>query len=281
MGIVMKKLIIAILTGLISVSSWSACTYNFDATQVQINAANVNGGRQVKLMPSINLIDQKGIGFIEYLNGVAIDQIVASSKGFLNTDFNKPYIDKKVITEGILASEFVFDVSNLQNINLGNSKEIQQFFGQVIGSSSSKIEIQLDIGYSIVNNNSDYSNGEYITLTAVSTKFDTNNEVIVKDVDRKVHQVNTPSLGKVIFDIYLNQTSKQFGYMINGVNYGYLNINMQNPVNNMGYTLGLQQTPNPNSKFIGKQVSMQLITDSTKMTQTYPIGTKDICGNTI
>ena len=32
---------------------------------------------------------------------------------------------------------------------------------------------------------------------------------------------------------------------------------------------------------VNKLFSIELVTEATKMTQTYPTGTKDICGNTI
>ena len=100
----------------------------------------------------------------------------------------------------------------------------------------------------------------------------------MKDVDRKVHNINPPASGKVVLGIYINQVSKQIGYIVNGINYGYLNINFENPLKDIIFNLALQQGTNPTSKFLGKKPSIQLITDKAKLTQTYTSGTTDICG---
>lgn len=91
----MKKLLLGMIIGSMSAVSWSACTYNLDITQAQANAANsANSGRQIKLMPAINLAEQKGTGIIEYLNGVAVDQIATSSNFANNFNINNPLVDK-------------------------------------------------------------------------------------------------------------------------------------------------------------------------------------------
>lgn len=81
--------------------------------------------------------------------------------------------------------------------------------------------------------------------------------------------------------VYYNQSSRQVGYIFNGVNKGYLDSYSQ-VIKKYGYTLGAVITGfTPTSHNIGKEISIELITDAAKMTQTYPTGTKDICGNTI
>ncbi|MDR6796467.1 hypothetical protein [Acinetobacter calcoaceticus] len=56
----MNKIIFGLLisSGL-SVNTYAVCTYNFDATQAQVNAKNAAGGRQIKLMSPISIAEQK------------------------------------------------------------------------------------------------------------------------------------------------------------------------------------------------------------------------------
>lgn len=277
----MKKIILGTLISVITIgNTFAACTYNLNATQSQVDAVNALGGRQATLMPTINLTEQKGTAVIGHFSN-SVDQIATSSNFISNTSINTPINDKVVVNTNILASEFVFDVANIKDIALGASHEIQQLGVQILGASSSKNELSLDLAYSLINNDPNYSNGSYITLTAATTKLNASGQLVAKDFDRKLIPVTVPSVGKVRVGVYLNQVTKQLGYIINGTNYGYLNILAENALSNIGFQAVSQPSPNTTSKFLGKQVSIQVITDSANMQFTYPSNTKDICGNTI
>lgn len=277
----MKKIILGTLISVITIgNTFAACTYNLNATQSQVDAVNALGGRQATLMPTINLTEQKGTAVIGHFSN-SVDQIATSSNFISNTSINTPINDKVVVNTNILASEFVFDVANIKDIALGASHEIQQLGVQILGASSSKNELSLDLAYSLINNDPNYSNGSYITLTAATTKLNASGQLVAKDFDRKLIPVTVPSVGKVRVGVYFNQVTKQLGYIINGTNYGYLNIIAENALSNIGFQAVSQPSPNTTSKFLGKQVSIQVITDSANMQFTYPSNTKDICGNTI
>ncbi|MGR0305967.1 DUF4882 family protein [Acinetobacter beijerinckii] len=277
----MKKIILGTLISVITIgNTFAACTYNLNATQSQVDAVNALGGRQATLMPTINLTEQKGTAVIGHFSN-SVDQIATSSNFISNTSINTPINDKVVVNTNILASEFVFDVANIKDIALGASHEIQQLGLQILGASSSKNELSLDLAYSLINNDPNYSNGSYITLTAATTKLNASGQLVAKDFDRKLIPVTVPSVGKVRVGVYFNQVTKQLGYIINGTNYGYLNILAENALSNIGFQAVSQPSPNTTSKFLGKQVSIQVITDSANMQFTYPSNTKDICGNTI
>jgi hypothetical protein len=47
------------------------------------------------------------------------------------------------------------------------------------------------------------------------------------------------------------------GHIINGTNYRYLNLIAENVLKNIGFNGVGIQSPNPNSKFLGKTVSIQ------------------------
>ncbi|WP_151766098.1 DUF4882 family protein [Acinetobacter colistiniresistens] len=80
---------------------------------------------------------------------------------------------------------------------------------------------------------------------------------------------------------YINQQTQQVGVIFNGSNLGYVGTYSTKPTG--GYfvaSLGVQNIPST-SNIVGKELSIELITDRTKLQNTYPSGTKDICGNTI
>lgn len=81
--------------------------------------------------------------------------------------------------------------------------------------------------------------------------------------------------------IYVNKQTKQIGYILNGVNKGY-KWSFSTPFNDIGFILMNGFTGfASNSPKIGSEVTMELITDHSKLQYQYPSGTTDICGNTI
>ncbi|WP_335977075.1 DUF4882 family protein [Acinetobacter calcoaceticus] len=276
----MNKIILGLLisSGL-SINTYAACTYNFDATQAQVDAKNAAGGRQIKLMSPISITEQKGTATITYVGSTPVDQVVTSSKLISITSSQTPLVDKAVVGTNIVATEFIFDASNLKNVVLGDSYETQQMAFQILGASNLKNEISIDLGYALINKDSTRADGSYVTLIGITRTRDSSGSVVVKDIAQKLIPITLPSDGKVRVGLYFNQVSKQVGYIINGTNYGYLNLIAENALKNIGFNGVGIQSPNPNSKFLGKTVSVQLITNKANMQFTYPTGTTDICGN--
>lgn len=277
----MNKIILGLLiTSGISVNTYAACTYSFDATQAQVDAVNAAGGRQIKLMFPISIAEQKGTATITYVGSTPLDQVVTSSKLIGIASSQTPLVDKAVVGTNIVATEFVFDASNLKNVVLGDSYETQQMAFQILGASNLKNEISIDLGYALMNKDSTRADGSYVSLLGITRTRDSSGSIVVKDIAQKTIPITLPSDGKVRVGLYFNQVSKQVGYIINGTNYGYLNLIAENALKNIGFNgVGLQ-SPNPNSKFLGKTVSVQLITSKANMQFTYPTGTTDICGST-
>lgn len=276
----MNKIILGLLisSGL-SINTYAACTYNFDATQAQVDAKNAAGGRQIKLMSPISITEQKGTATITYVGSTPVDQVLTSSKLISITSSQTPLVDKAVVGTNIVATEFVFDASNLKNVVLGDSYETQQMAFQILGASNLKNEISIDLGYALMNKDSTRADGSYVTLIGITRTRDSSGSIVVKDIAQKLIPITLPSDGKVRVGLYFNQVSKQVGYIINGTNYGYLNLIAENALKNIGFNGVGIQSPNPNSKFLGKTVSVQLITNKANMQFTYPTGTTDICGN--
>lgn len=86
--------------------------------------------------------------------------------------------------------------------------------------------------------------------------------------------------------IYLNMGSRQMGYTINGVDYGYMKNADGSPFtipvgvqSGMLLATGLMQVNSGSDATIGTPVGGTLVTDRSQFTQPFPAGTVDFCGN--
>ncbi|MDC4649994.1 hypothetical protein NQ836_02040 [Acinetobacter baumannii] len=110
----MNKIILGLLISSgISVNTYAACTYSFNATQAQVDAVNAAGGRPIKLMSPISIAEQKGTATIGYIGSTPADQIVTSGKMISLPSIQTTLVDKSVVGTNIIAAEFIFDASNL------------------------------------------------------------------------------------------------------------------------------------------------------------------------
>ncbi|MFW2078823.1 DUF4882 family protein [Acinetobacter sp. ULE_I010] len=274
----MKKILLAIVMGTGTISSWAACTYNFDKIT----------GTSDNVYPVVNLVEQKISGNIDAYKPLAEVTKSATSNTLFNYltthsigDSNYRVLDKAIANStGKIAFEANFDVSNI-NLNMGSGEESFEYGLQMLGSSAIKNELIFNISFAAANNFSTYDNGYYIILNGYSLKKGTNNELVPKDLLRDLRKINIPTNGQIKVGVYIDQSSKQVGYIINGVNYGLTSVVVENSLQNIGFIGNINPTQFQNSVFTNKNVSVQLLTDYSKMTQVYPTGTKDICGNTI
>lgn len=257
----MKKIAIGLLTGLVSMSGWSACTYNFDATQAQITA------HETGLLKFPNMIGQQVTFNISPTTstGNLNEQklyYTTNSDVLVNNNFN-------IMTPpsaGIFAFEYKFKVPIEQ---MANNEQIV-FFPILSGSRTSSGLIQGNI--------SAYFNSSNSAANRILNAFiigDQNAQTLVE------MPVTNTSDGYQRIGVYINQTTKQVGYILNGINKGYLNSYSQSL---QGYYFEIAAgiigftSSSPN---LGKEISIELITDHSKFTQTYPSGTKDMCGTAI
>ncbi|MDR0238429.1 DUF4882 family protein [Acinetobacter sp.] len=256
----MKRLTIAILTGLMSASGWSACTYDLDVTQATLDAKEPGA----KVFPNINV--QKGSFNISSTTTSPNDMKLY----ILSNNSDKLGSRKGVIVpqNTIYAFEYKFKIPTNQ---LTGIEQIVFFpiASTGVNSSGSQTTLISNLGY---------LNSSRLGTTPANTISISNGDASVILVNHNV--TNTPD-GYQHIGIYVNPSSKQVGYIINGVNKGYLaNYDFQIATSTFIFGAGILGFT-PTSPNIGKEISIELITDATKMTQTYPTGTKDICGNTI
>ncbi|WP_287911859.1 DUF4882 family protein [Acinetobacter sp.] len=255
----MKKLTIALLTGLMSASGWSACSYNFDATQAQISAVlpTLNPIKMVNLSNSKTQILLSSSQNTQYY--LALSSDIANKKiALMNSNsYLLPKGDLNIPTTGTLAYEL--EIKTPLNLLYGE---------------------QITIGPLLAVGTSDSSNSSGI----IASQYDSNNLGVVGYNNFQTSSSQnyaTNVSGKNRIGVYFNQSTKNWGVIINGVNKGYVG-HLDYAVDNYGFqfsvgTSGFTQS----SPSIGKAVTVELITDKNLFEFVYPSGAKDICGNTI
>ncbi|MDO7229364.1 DUF4882 family protein [Acinetobacter nosocomialis] len=287
----MKKIILATIIGISGMSnSFAECTYNFDASLQDLKAyeaakaAQATNHRYVEQVANINNVNQSGYDVIRYYSNKDVDTLLASKKYIqfktqypFDTPGNAPLIDKPIASSDIFVQEFIFDVNNLR-VNLGNNSQMYEYGFNISGSSESKLEFTLNLMFTKGNNYSGIMDGDSISSFGATYKLDGNGNLAFLSAARTTNPVEVPTDGKVRVGIYVNQNTKQVGYIINGNNYGYLSLTMENKLKYIGFMGVINQDHFANSALTGKTVGLQLVTDKSKMQFTYPTGAKDICG---
>jgi hypothetical protein len=277
--------------GFSSVTSvFAECTYSFDATLQDLKAleaakaANATNHRYIEKVANINGTNQSGSDLISYYSNKDVDLYLASKKYaqfktqyVFDTPDNVVLVDKPIATSDIFVQEFIFDVNNIK-INLGTSSQFYEYGFLITGSSENKVELTINLMFTKSNNYSGIVNGDSITSFGTTYKSDGTGYLTFLSAARNSNPIQIPADGKVRVGLYVNQNTKQVGYIINGMNYGYTNLIMENKLKYMSYTGVINQDHFANSALTGKTVGLQLVTDKSKLQFTYPTGAKDICG---
>lgn len=92
---------------------------------------------------------------------------------------------------------------------------------------------------------------------------------------------NLNNLNSFRLGVYINKQTKQIGLIVNGQNQGYL-WNINGSYQNLEFAL-ISEYKNflSDSSNLGKEISIEVISDHSSLQYAYPTGTTDICGNTI
>ncbi|MFT0693731.1 DUF4882 family protein [Acinetobacter bereziniae] len=254
----MKKLTIAVLTGLISASGWGACSYNFDATQTQIST--VFAGFQK--FPSI--LGQK----TSYITAVTPENsplmFIAANGNAISGQSNGSVVPQS----GIFAYEYKVKVPTTL---LPNNEQIFMYpnYADAYYDNNAKGQIAVVYGNHLLGS----TTPNKVALGVGSTTDGTSGMI-------ELPLTNTTD-GYQKIGIYVNQDTKQVGVIYNGVNKGYVSTN-PSKVKSLAFINGMTYYGiDPTSPNIGMVRSVELITDKNQFYFTYPTGTKDICGNTI
>jgi hypothetical protein len=249
----MKKIIMGMILGSTAISSWAACNYDLNGT----NAGTL-------AFPSV--VNQKATYSIAATT-TQLDYSAINS----NFDPNATTItgDIQFVSNGIIA--FELDTTVIPNDLPGTEGVMQSYV--LMGLDANNKQHGLSIAYS---NNTSVQNYKRAILIMQTGPNGSGNPTVLS-VDVKPYSASTnQNIG-----VYINQNSNQYGLIINGVNQGYVG-NFSSQIKKAIYQIGAATYKVPTSSTnIGKPLSMELITDHSKMKNAYPTGTTDICGNAI
>ncbi|MFV5360103.1 DUF4882 family protein [Acinetobacter oleivorans] len=260
-----------------SLNSAPVCQYNFDVTQEDLNLwNNEHPDFPMKIFPSIN--GQK-FGFkveprLESEYGY-VDYVATSKASFNSTN---DIGDLTIPHTGIIAFEMELKIptSTLGSSSLGNST----YYSSSIGFSS-----VTNNGYTVRSNywfdmgGYDPDFGEnparlnYYTAYRLSDNSGPNNPYY------KGQNMTNNSNEYQRLGMYINQNTKQIGFIINGVDHGYQST-LPAPLENIRFSVSSSIGIYSNQLF-GQELSNELITDRNALQFSYPQGTTDMCGNAI
>lgn len=267
----MKKIILGLSIGLASVTSWSACTYNFDATELEMQQAN----------PSVTPLLKK----FPVFSG-ATGSFTLQSPTYQYHAMSKKLVTAMpdALTSMSLVGDKVINNTGIYALEL----KINDFADIPIGTYTGTSSGTATLGYNFyaMKNSEVVMVGFVWVLNSDQTKkkqvFINYADISSGAVSGKEYDIpyNSPNNYKV--GVYFDQNAKKMGVNLNGVNQGYISNTPYSTAPTElsigllglsgGYPASLPNTFHP---------SMTLITDAQQMSLTYPFGSKDICGNVI
>ncbi|KHO13917.1 hypothetical protein NT90_18635 [Acinetobacter baumannii] len=252
-------------------NSAPVCKYSFDATQEDFDVLNAQDPDRppMKIFPLINgqkfgfkvePVTEDNYGYLDYN---------AKSKAKTNStsyegDFLLPHkgivafeMELKVPTLSSSSSSYTADISF--NGVTDNNYTIRSFYNFAIGVHDFEFgENPPSLYYSLVSEVGDY-------------------ELIDRYSKNKKMKGNTNEYQRL--GVYINQDTKQVGFIFNGVDEGYqfkLPGRLQKVAFSMNGNLNILST-----NLFGQELSNELITDRNALQFSYPQGTTDMCGNAL
>lgn len=281
-------------------SQSEVCQYNFDATQEDYDVLWNNQNPEY-LIGSFPSIDGQKFNFAvtppyfsdndpEY-GSVNYLQYLASSKSRLYAAkdfFDFPSLQNSLgdfilpIT-GILAFEMQLDIpdsplngsyyedpasSYITDINFSGVTSSGDMVNALYsyGAGTADPDFGENPPYVLYTVNYQNNNGEHNSVAYYYNQMD--------GYQNKVHRLG----------IYINQNTKQVGFIVNGVDHGYQG-ELPAALQNIGFDIFNRTSSDQNGLFSNKlsmlNFSSELITDRGSLQFNYPQGTTDICGNTI
>lgn len=258
-------------------SSAPVCQYNFDATQEDYDLWNNEyPDFPKKIFPSIN--GQKfgfkveprlesEYGYLDY---------VATSKASVNS--TNEIGDLTIPHTGIVAFEMELKIptSTLGSSSLGNSTYYSSSIG-FSGVTNNGYTVRSNYGFDMGGYDPDFGENparlNYYTAYRLSDNSGPNNPYY------KGQNMTNNSNEYQRLGMYINQNTKQIGFIINGVDQGYQST-LPAPLENIHFSVSSSIGIYSNQLF-GQELSSELITDRNALQFNYPQGTTDMCGNAI
>jgi len=172
---------------------------------------------------------------------------------------------------GIVGFELNTDVIPTQ---LTNTRSDAKSFGILLQDKNKNVHSILVI-YNNSSSLTDQDNLKNMVLILVmSTDPDTKEVKGLYSYIKPIERVSQQNIG-----IYLNQNSTQIGLIVNKNNLGYIATLLSKPKDFSIVSEAAFAGFEANSPYLNKTMSLEFVTDKSKFKNTYPTGTKDICGN--
>ncbi|MBQ0859072.1 DUF4882 family protein [Acinetobacter baumannii] len=259
-------------------SSTPVCKYNFNATQEDFDLWNNEyPDFPIKIFPSI--IGQKfgfkveprpesEYGYVDY---------VATSKINSPNSINE-IGDLTIPHTGIIAFEMELKIptSTLGSSSLGNSTYYSSSIG-FSGVTNNGYTIRSNYWFDMGGYDPDFGENparlNYYVAYRLSDNSGPNNPYY------KGQNMTNNSNEYQRLGMYINQNTKQVGFIVNGVDQGYQST-LPAPLENIRFSVSSSIGIYSNQLF-GQELSNELITDRNALQFNYPQGTTDMCGNAI
>lgn len=250
------------------------CQYSFDATQQDFDDWNLQnpGYTLATQFPEIN--GQK-FGFTVKSTPIeeeAYTNYIATSKTALeptndNGDFLLP-------TTGIIAFEMQLKIPTPPPS--GDSSYTSSFW--IKGTTDNGYAVHSDFGFQSGTHDPDF--GENPATLFYSLRYRLSNGTGPTTVGHyKNTKVTSSTNNYQRLGIYINQLTKQVGFILNGVDQGYQST-LPAALENLSFNIDSGVSIYSNH-LDGQELSSELITDRNALQFSYPQGTTDICGNVI
>lgn len=254
-----------------SLNSAPVCKYNFDATQEDYDLWNSEHPEYypMKIFPLINgqkfgfevePVTEDNYGYRDY-NAKSKEKMNSTS---YEGDFLLPH-------KGIIAFEMQLKVPTLSSSTSSYSADIS-FNGITDNNYTIRSSYHFDIGVH------DFEFGEnpprlYYSLISQVTDYD----LIDSYFKNKKMTDNTKEYQRL--GIYINQDTKQVGFISNGIDEGY-QFKLPGALQKVAFAINGNINIISTNLF-GHELSSELITDRNALQFSYPQGTTDMCGNAI
>lgn len=237
-------------------SAFAECTYSFDATLTQLQSLSASAQK----FPTIT--ENK----FSYKTSQQSPIYMAYSQDYLSRFLaaNDPSAmlytrgDKAIPTTGIIAFEYRIKVPTL-----GNTGYVNIFPALSAGIMQNGKAVNFIVAYQ----HGPTTNNFYIQTTS-------NDSALVSNGFNLAPEVTSDGYQKI--GIYINQNSNQVGLVFNGINKGYF-ATFPSKLDNLYFSL-TSNFSDLAATDANKDVSIEFLLDKSKITQSYPTGTKDICG---
>ncbi|MCH7336807.1 DUF4882 family protein [Acinetobacter sp. NIPH 2699] len=284
-----------------SLNQSQTCQYNFDATQEDYDNLwnNQNSDYLMGIFPNINgqkfsltvappyfSINDPEYGTFNYL------QYLATSKARFYSAINSPYFpylqdglgDFNLPATGILALEMQLDIPGAPLNGGYYGKPGSSYFSDINFNGITENGYVVRSGYSFMAGSADPDFGENPPSVLFMLSYPNSDDTEYTSVAYYYNKMTDYQSKYHRLGIYINQNTKQVGFIINGVDQGYQGT-LPAPLKNIGFdirsSVGSDKDGTFSDKLAGLEFSSELITDRNALQFTYPQGTTDICGNNI